>query len=70
MLAATLGMFGNQVSLFPNAVFEIEDGEPVLVFQGALEDRFSRNQNGDSTDSFDSGYVRERVALRTLVRKK
>lgn len=36
MLAAMLGMFKHQVSLFPNAVFEIEDGEPVLVVLGAL----------------------------------
>ena len=34
MLAAMLGMFENQVSLFPNAAFVEEDGEPVLVVQG------------------------------------
>ena len=64
-------MFENQVSLFPNAVFEIEDGEPVLVAQSALAElRFSRDQNGHPSESFDSGYVREREALRTLVRNK
>ena len=71
MLVAMLGMFENQVSLFPNAVFEIEDGEPVLVAQSALAElRFPRDQDGHPSESFDSGYVRERVALSTLVRNK
>ena len=46
-----LGMFENQTSLFPNAAFEEEDGEPVLVVQGDADNaRFSRHQNRQSTD--------------------
>ena len=45
MLAAMLGMFENQISLFPNAAFEEEDGEPVLVVQGDADNiRFSRTK--------------------------
>ena len=65
-----LGMFENQTSLFPNAAFEEEEGEPVLVVQGDADNiRFSRSQNRLSTDPFESsGYVRERLALQKLVR--
>ena len=70
MLVAMLGMFENQISLFPNAAFEEEDGEPVLVVQGDADNiRFARSQNLQSTDPFtSSGYVRERVAIQKLVR--
>ena len=69
MLAAMLGMFENQISLFPNAAFEEEDGELVLVVQGDADNiRFSRSQNRQSADPFkSSGYVRERLALQKLV---
>ena len=71
MLVAMLGMFENQTSLFPNAAFEDEDGEPVLVVQGDVDNvRFLRQQNGQPTDHFGSGHVRERVALRALVRNE
>ena len=46
ILAAMLGMFENRISLFPNAAFEEEDGEPVLVVQGDVDNiRFPRRQN-------------------------
>ncbi len=69
MLAAMLGMFENQISLFENAEFEEDNGELVLVVQGDADNiRFSRSQNRQSTDPFtSSGYVRERVALQKLV---
>ena len=66
MLVAMLGMFENQTSP-SNAAFEDEDGEPVLVVQGDVDNvRFLRQQNGQPTDHFGSGHVRERVALRAL----
>jgi hypothetical protein len=43
MLAAMLGMFENQISLFAKGVFEEEDGEPVLVIQGGVDSSASRN---------------------------
>ena len=49
MVAAMLGMFENQISLFPNAAFEEEVGERVLVVQGGVDNiRFPRRQNGES----------------------
>ena len=48
MLAAMLRRFENQISLFPNAAFEEEDGELVLVVQGDADNiRFSRSQTGN-----------------------
>ena len=64
-----LGMFENQVSVFPNASIEEEDGEPVLVVQGGVDNiRFPQHQNGNSLDHYGSGHVRERVALQKLAR--
>ena len=63
-----LGMFENQTSLFPNAAFEEEDGEPVLVVQGDADNRFSRHQNRQSTDPSTSSGVRPRTRGATETR--
>ena len=69
MLAAMLGMFENQISLFPNAAFEEEDGAQVLVVQGDADKiRFSRQQNGGPTDHLTSGQCPRTTGVRTLVR--
>ena len=43
----------------------------MVVVRGMLEDlRFPRSCNASAVDEASSGFVRERVALRTLVRNK
>jgi hypothetical protein len=69
MLVAVLGMFESETSLFANSSFERDGDELVLTVRGGLSDlRFAAGKNGSSVDSSGSGLIREREALRTLVR--
>ena len=71
MLYAVLGMFENRQPLFLNAAFEEDEGDPVLVVRGGLSDlRFRPGLNGNAVDGSGSGFVREREALRTIVRNE
>jgi hypothetical protein len=69
MLSVLQLMFENQESLFIGGRFEMIDGEPVLILR---EDqlRFPSSMNNDAMTSGHSGFVRETMALRTLVRNK
>jgi hypothetical protein len=69
MLTALLLMFENQESLFIGGRFETIDGEPVLILREE-QLRFPGSRNNDAMTTGHSGFVREKVALRTLVRNK
>lgn len=69
MLSALLLMFENQESLFIGGRFESIDGEPVLILREE-QLRFPSSRNNDAMTSGHSGFVREKMALRTLVRNK
>jgi hypothetical protein len=69
LLTALLLMFENQESLFLSGRFEIIDSEPVLILREE-QLRFPGSRNNDAMTSGHSGFVREKIALRTLVRNK
>jgi hypothetical protein len=59
-----------QQSLFIRGRFETIDGEPVLILPYEQQLRFSTSRNNDPMTTGHSGFIREKVALRTLVRNK
>jgi len=67
LLYALLAMFENRTSLFMGGRFEEQSREPVLILKEE-ELRFPGGRNNDPLLSGHSGYVRERVSLRTLRR--
>jgi hypothetical protein len=67
MLAALLGMFWNEQTLFIGGRFIREDDEPVLVLREE-ELRFPTPLGGSTMASDGSGFVRERAGLRVLTR--
>jgi hypothetical protein len=67
MLAAMLGMFWNEQTLFVGARFAREDGEPVLILREA-ELRFPTSLEGSRMITTGSGFVRPNAALRVLMR--
>lgn len=67
MLAAMLGMFWNEETLFIGGHFIREGDEPVLILREE-ELRFPTPLGGSAMVSDGSGFVRERAALRVLAR--
>jgi hypothetical protein len=64
-------MFENRVPLLAGATFSEEDGDPVLVLSGGLEDvRYLPAVNAFAFDDPGVGQIRDRVALVRLARQK
>jgi hypothetical protein len=68
-LSVLLLMFENRESLFIGGRFETIDGDPVLILREE-QLRFPVSMNNDAMTSGHSGFIREKMALRTLVRNK
>jgi hypothetical protein len=67
----SLMMFENRVPLLAGATFSEEDGDPVLVLSGGLEDvRYLPAVNAFAFDDPGAGQIRERVAFVRLARQK